>query len=319
MEFNFTGENIDTFDLPEYDITTSPDLRLIFDTEGGILMGDLNVPRALITPERMSNSLSQSGDIVFVDEEIETNDEDWIFKILIGVNLGEDVKLDSFGIKGDLEGNLQVEKMGGNFTTGRGELTLQEGIFSLYGRSMDIERGRVFFSGGPIEDPGFDVRAQKVVSSQSSGAEGVKVGVDVSGTLDDLEFNLFSDPYMEDSDILAYMVIGRPMSGSSESEENILSSAAMALGLNRGTGLIQGLTSFLPVDDVYFEGDSSEEDVSLVVGKNLTRELFVGYDHNFFDQQGEVTIRYDLGNGFYVESRTSADATGADILYSFER
>lgn len=318
-EFNFGGENIDTFRLPEYVIRANPDLRLVFDTDGGALFGKLIVPYALLTPEEMTNSLSESDDVVFIDAEDEKRDTAWYFKTLLDVELGDDVRLDGYGITGNLHGDLQVEKLSGSFVTGTGVLTMQDGQFSVYGRTLDIERGRVFFGGGPIDDPGVDVRAQKVVADQKAGPSGITVGVDVSGTAENLDFKLFSDPYMDESDILAYMVVGRSMSDTSSGDENILSSAAMALGMHQGTGLIQGLTSILPVDDVYFEGATSGERLSLVVGKRLTDELFIGYDHNFFDQLGEVTIRYELGRGFYVESRTSAEATGADLLFSFER
>ncbi|WP_163338323.1 translocation/assembly module TamB domain-containing protein [Desulfopila sp. IMCC35008] len=318
-EFNFGGENIDTFRLPEYEIRANPDLRLVFDTDGGALFGTLFIPYALLTPEKMTNSLSESDDVVFLDDEDDRTDTGWFFKTLLDVELGDDVRLDGYGIAGYLHGELQVEKLSGSFVTGTGVLTMQDGQFSVYGRTLDIERGRVFFGGGHIDDPGVDVRAQKVVADQQAGPNGITVGVDVSGTAENLDFKLFSDPYMDESDILAYMVVGRSMSDTSSGDENILSSAAMALGINQGTGLIQGLTSILPVDDVYFEGATSGERLSLVVGKRLTDEIFIGYDHNFFDQLGEVTIRYELGRGFYVESRTSADATGADLLFSFER
>lgn len=321
-EFNFAGEGIDVFELPEYTIRADPDLRLVFDTDGGALLGELTIPYAVITPEEMTNSLYESDDVVFLDsEQEEQNGEGWIFKTLLDVTLGDEVSLDGYGITGKLVGDLQVEKLSGSFVTGIGVLALEDGQITIYGRSLDIERGRVLFGGGPIDDPGVDVRAQRQVADQDAGPNGVIVGVDVSGTAESLDFKLFSEPGMDESDILAYMVVGRPMSSTSSGDKNILGSAAMALGMSQGTNLIQGLSSILPVDDIYFEGATSGtgERLSLVVGKKLTDELFVGYDHNFFDQLGEVTIRYELGRGFYVESRTSAEATGADLLFSFER
>ena len=318
-EFNFTGEDIDTFNLHEYVIRTTPDLRLVFDVDGGALFGDLLVPHAVLTPSGLSNSVTESGDVLYLDEQESDTGSGWNFKTVINVRLGDDVTVNAHGLTGSLRGELEVQRLHGALVTGRGELVLRDGAFTIYGRSLDIVRGRVFFGGGPIEDPGIDVRAQKIVADQTAGPNGVKVGVDVSGTADNLDFSLFSDPYMDESDILAYMVIGRSMSATSSGDENILNSAAMALGLNRGNRLIQGLTSILPVDDVYFEGETSGDRLSLVVGKKLTDDLFIGYDHNFFDQRGEVTIRYEIGRGFYVESRTSAEATGADLLFSFER
>ncbi|MBU1564204.1 MAG: translocation/assembly module TamB domain-containing protein, partial [Proteobacteria bacterium] len=64
---------------------------------------------------------------------------------------------------------------------------------------------------------------------------------------------------------------------------------------------------------------STKENVSLVVGKRVTKDLYIGYDLNMFNQVGQLRVRYDLTRGFSVETRSSSESTGADLLYSFER
>jgi len=51
-----------------------------------------------------------------------------------------------------------------------------EGKYTAYGRKLDIERGRLIFTGGPIDNPGIDLRAIKEFPD-------VKAGVNVRGTL----------------------------------------------------------------------------------------------------------------------------------------
>ncbi|WP_136796548.1 translocation/assembly module TamB domain-containing protein [Desulfosediminicola ganghwensis] len=317
-DFAFTGDSFDAVMLPEYAIQASPDLRLQFNEEGGHLSGKLHIPSAQVMPKNLKAAVSESGDVVFINGEEEQKAASWQFGISMLLTLGDEVKLSGYGLSGDLGGNLQIDMVPGSVMTGKGELSLEEGVFSIYGRSLDLVRSKLLFSGGPIDNPGIDARAEKVVSEGDATSEAVKVGVDVSGTVDNLEFVLYSDPPMDDTDILAYMVVGRSMSNTGQQDENLLSSAALALGLETSVGLVDRLTSLLPIDDMYIEGTTSEE-MSLVVGKKLTDELYIGYDHNFFDQLGEWLLRYDLGKGFSVETRSSTEATGADILYSFER
>jgi translocation and assembly module TamB len=57
----------------------------------------------------------------------------------------------------------------------------------------------------------------------------------------------------------------------------------------------------------------------LVVGKRLTKDLYIGYDVNMFSQLGSFRVRYNLTNGFAVETSSSSQSTGADLLYSFEK
>jgi translocation and assembly module TamB len=317
-DFRFVGENFDTVMLPEYVVRTSPDLQLSFNRDGGVLTGSLVVPHAVLTPEEMKDSLRVSDDIIYLNGAEDEKSSGWLFTTALQVMLGEDVYLDGYGLTGYLRGNLAVEKRPGTFMTGKGELSLAKGVFSVYGRTLDIVRSRVLFSGGPIDNPGMDVRAEKIVADKINRGDTITVGVDVSGPADNLEFALFSDPAMDESDILSFMVVGRSMSEAGKQEESLLGSVAMALGLEKSVGIVDSLTNILPIDEVYLEG-TSEEDVSLVVGKQLTDELYIGYDHNFFDQKGEVKVRYDLGSGFSAETRSSTDATGADLLYSFEK
>jgi translocation and assembly module TamB len=253
-----------------------------------------------------------------VDSEVEQPKDEWQMRTSLRVELGDDVRVDGYGLTGYLRGALQVESRPASYMSGRGELSLVDGEFSVYGRSLNIVRGKILFGDGPIDNPAIDVRAQKKVGDEGLSGGGWTVGVDVNGTAQELEFNLFSDPYLEDSDILAYMVVGHSMSDVAEGEDSLLGAAATALGLEKSAGLVDSLTSLLPVDEMHLKG-TMEEDISLVVGKHITDDLFIGYDHNFFKQQGEVTVRYNLGYGFSAETRSSASATGADLFFTIER
>lgn len=317
-DFHITGENFETTVLPEYEIHTTPDVRFVFDADGGRLTGKVTVPHAVLAPERMTDAVRASDDVIFIDGEREVSAGGWLFSTKMQIELGEDVRLNGYGVTGKLRGDLLVAKEPGEPMTGNGQISLVDGVYSIYGRRLSIERGRSVFAGGPIENPGIDVRAHKIVADKQKRNENIEVGVEVSGTADNLEFSLFSDPAMEESDILAYMVVGRARSQVGQQDESLLNSAAMAMGLNKGFGIFNELSGLLPVDEMYIEGEEAD-DMSLVVGKHLTEELFIGYGHNFFNQEGEVRIRYDLGSGFSVESRSTGDVTGADLLYSFEK
>jgi len=317
-DLTITGENFDTTSLPEYVLRTSPDLRFVFDRNGGSLTGRVEVPHGVIAPERMTDYVSVSDDVVYVNGDEEENGGGWPFSTSLQIQFGDDVRLDGYGITGYLRGELQVTKVPGSAMRGQGQLYLADGKFSVYGRTLTIERSRLMFAGGPVDNPGVDVRAKKIVADNKRPGETIEVGVDVSGTADNLDFTLFSNPAMEESDILAYMVVGRAMSDVGQQDESLISSAAMALGMDKQLGAFGELSELLPVDEVYIEGDRGDE-MSLVVGKHLTRELFIGYGHNFFNQEGEVRLRYNLGAGFAIETRSSGERTGTDLIYSFER
>jgi autotransporter translocation and assembly factor TamB len=177
----------------------------------------------------------------------------------------------------------------------------------------------MLFSGGPVDNPAIDARALQLIKEKSLRDGDLTIGVDVSGTLQDLDFKLFSDPVKDDRDILAYMVVGHSMSDTNKEEGGILQVAAATIGLEEEAGLVTTLTGLLPLDEMHLEGTEKDKNMSLVVGKKLTDRLYIGYDHNFFDQKGSFRASYDLGFGFSVESKSSSDSNGADLFYSIER
>ena len=314
-----TGRQFEVVSLPEYEIQANPDLQFTFDGEKGNLRGTVSVPKAHLAPREMKGSVTISKDVVYTDQEKEEKVEHWPIYSQVEVVLGDDVQLDGYGLNGRLSGSLHIDDTPDSFTSGKGELALEEGTFSIYGRSLSIERGRVLFSGGPLDNPGIDARAVQFIKEKSNLGGDLTIGVNVSGSLQELEFKLFSDPSMDDGDILAYMVVGHSMSDLKEGEGGMLQAAASTIGLGEGAGLVTTLTGLLPVDEMHLEGTEEDGDMALVVGKKLTDRLYIGYDHNFFDQKGAFRASYDLGYGFSVVSRSSAEMNAADLFYSIER
>ena len=306
------GTEVELVNLPEYHITANPDVSFSFSQQGGVLEGSLFIPQARIAPGNSSTSVSASSDVIFVDEVEEAAPSPWPLRAIIDLNLGQQVTFESFGLTGRLTGNMKIEDLPGKIMTATGELTVHDGSFSLYNKMLDIERGRLVFVGGSIDNPGVDVRAQRIIGDTT-------VGADVSGTADDLTFSLFSNPTMEQSDILAYLLVGRASLGSNLQEGGMLAEAATALGLSAGSELVGDLGDLLPIDDVHLEGGRGTENMSLVIGTHLTEDFYISYDHNFYNSVGEFRVRYDLGLGFSIETRNSVEGTGADIRYSFEK
>jgi len=119
-------------------------------------------------------------------------------------------------------------------TVGQGELNVAGGKYNLYGQKLDIEKGRLIFAGGPIGNPGLDMRVIRKTGT-------VLAGVRITGTADAPVLNLYSNPAMEESDILSYLLLGRPTNQASGTEGAVLTNAAASLGLSGGDLLARKL------------------------------------------------------------------------------
>lgn len=317
-QLKFTGSNCSLLDRRAISAAANPDLALKLGSDGGTLTGTVEVLRALIEVEKFDRSATESSDVVFIDKEIESTP--WPFRYDITVSLGDDVNVEGFGLNGSLGGNLEVANNADGTIIGRGFFDVREGSFAVYGSPLTISRGRISFDGGPVDNPGLDIKATKFIDERRSGYEKIEVGANVIGSADDFEVELYSIPSMEEGNILTYILFDNPFSAAGDNgTTGLINSATRALGFGKGSDLLGGVNSMLPVDDIRIEGGLDQQETSLVVGKKLSKDLSVSYDYNLFNNDGSFRVRYEFGKGFSVESRSSFESNAVELMYSFER
>jgi translocation and assembly module TamB len=316
MDATATGKDFEVVHLPDYEILLDPDL--LFALRKGVMQvsGKVLVPSASVTVKEAAGSVTASRDVVVVDGGEKGEKKDWPLMGTVSVELGPDVHVDAFGLKGRLLGSVTVTDAPGLPLTGKGSLTLHDGIFVVRDRALDISRGRFSFLGGPLENPGIDVLAQKKTKNKI-------VGVLASGTVNDMDLKLFSDPPMAEDAILTELLAGRSYSGTSHQVSNTVGAVATGLGLTRSGAFVEDILSRLEnqfaLDDIYVESGEKSSDVSVMIGKELSKDLYISYGYDPFTSAGIFKARYDLWKGFSVETEVGADRTGADLLWSIEK
>ncbi len=316
--FTFSGVDCELLNRRAIQAVADPQLELKLGPDGGSLTGKVAVSKALIEVEKIDRSASESSDVVFIDEVEKTSQ--WPFHYDIDVALGDQIEVTGSGLSARLGGLLKVVSSPDGTTAGRGFLDIIDGSYEVYGSPLQINRGRLTFDGGPVDNPSLDIQASKLIKESRFGYEGVEAGVKITGSASDYEMELYSVPTMSDNDILAYILLDKPFTTEGDNgTKGLVSSAAKVLGLGKGSDLLTDVSSMLPVDDIRVEGGIDTRDTALVVGKNLSEDLSVSYDYNLFKNAGSFRVRYEFGKGFSVESRNSLESSGVELLYSFER
>ncbi|MEA2115322.1 MAG: translocation/assembly module TamB domain-containing protein, partial [Thermodesulfobacteriota bacterium] len=115
-----------------------------------------------------------------------------------------------------------------------------------------------------------------------------------------------------------YLLVGHDMSASSTTEGSMLSAAAASLGIGKGGAFLKDITEETGFD-VSLAGGEKSTDVSLVVGKEVYKDLYISYGKGLTDSEGTFKARYNLKYGFSVETETTSEASGADLFWSLER
>ncbi|MGB5340239.1 MAG: translocation/assembly module TamB domain-containing protein, partial [Gammaproteobacteria bacterium] len=276
------------------------------------ITGTVRIPDAQIRLRELKGVARESGDLVLVQQEevIPQADKYQVFS-RVNVILDDKVSFDGFGLSGKLAGKVEILEQPGKVTRGQGELNIIDGQYKLYGTELDIEKGRLVFAGGPIGNPGLEMRVVRKTGD-------VLAGVRVTGTAETPKLNLFSDPAMEQSDVLSYLLLGIPTSKASGAQGAALSGAAASLGLTGGDWLANKLGGAFGLEEMRIESGESVEESSLVLGKYLSPRMYISYAVGLFDQLNTFRIRYSLSKRWAVQTEAGV-ATGADLLFSMER
>ncbi|MBX5459509.1 MAG: translocation/assembly module TamB domain-containing protein [Steroidobacteraceae bacterium] len=308
-KFRLQGENLRVMDVPEAQIDASPALDFTIEGRRIEVTGAVQVPYARIAPADLTNAVRASSDEIVAGQEEPDPSKRFEVSTGISLTLGDKVSIDTLGLTARLTGSITL-RSGGNddMTRGAGELSVQDGKYTAYGRRLDIERGRLVFSGGPVNNPGVDIRAVKEYPD-------VKAGVNVRGTLLQPRLSFFSEPSLPQSQIVSLILAGGSLeSAQNRSNPNQAGNEALAQG---SAILAQQLGARVGIEDVSLESNLANE-TSLVLGKYLSPRLYVSYGISFTEQINTLKLRYSLSDRWTVKTEVG-QARGADLVYTIEK
>ena len=322
-DLNLSGERFQLLNTHEARIRVSPDMRVEAADNRINVTGQVEIPFAQITPDPQPPSAIQaSPDQVLLSPEQSQGAADRVEQQLhadLRIILSDEVSFEGFGLKARLEGNVLAQQRPDTPVTASGELRLLDGEYRAYGQGLVIESGGIYFAGGPITRPALDVRAVR------RPVEGILVGAHVQGTLEQPEFELFSEPGMTQQEQLSYLVLGRSLNETSGGESSALSQAALALGVKGGDALAKKIGSSLGVDEIGVRAGSGEagaasdpNDAALVVGKYLSPKLYISYGIGIFEPSSILRLQYEISRHWKLITESGDAGTAADVIYTIE-
>jgi translocation and assembly module TamB len=322
MRLGIEGSKFTAVDIPAAKAVVSPDLTIVQDAKGMNVGGKVAIEMADIDVERLpgAGATKASPDVVVIDDkQREAAEESAPITADIRVDLGHRVHLVGFGIDGRITGQLDVRERPGRATTGQGQIGV-DGTYKAYGQDLRIEQGQLLFASTPIDNPGLNIRAARTLNPNATIDEGQKVGLYVSGTARRPILTVFSNPVMEQSDALSYLVTGKPLSQVKGGEGNMVGAAAQALGSAAGDLLAKSIGSKIGVDDIGVSNNEALGGTSaFTVGKYLSPRLYLSYGVGLFDPGQVITLRYLFSHRWNFEAQNATDFSRASLNYRLER
>lgn len=309
-EINISGKTFEVSNIPEARVQVSPDLKVKVKNRRFDIQGDVHIPYAKLQPKDITTAARVSDDAVIIGDE-QLPEENWLLHTRIRLTLGERVSFYGFGFEGRFGGSLLLEDEPGQLTKATGEINIPEGRYRAYGQRLDVEHGRLLYTGGPLSNPGLDLRAVRHIDD-------VTAGIKVRGSLNHPQLELFSSPAMGQTDTLAYLLLGGPIENASGEEGAMMAKAALALGLSGGDHLARTLGDRFGLDEMRVESSDKGDQASLVVGRYLSPKLYVSYGVGLVEAINTLTLRYKISDKWQLKAESS-EYQGADILYTIER
>ncbi|KAE9529839.1 translocation/assembly module TamB domain-containing protein [Testudinibacter aquarius] len=307
-------------------IDVSPNVEAKVTPQLLSLTGNVDVPWARIEIEELPESaVGNSSDLVIVDSKnratirqaLQTStlqqQNGMLISSNIMLNIGNDVLLDAYGLRANLNGTLSVrqEKTLGLY----GQVNIQNGRYASFGQDLLIRRGQISFS-GLASQPFLNIEAIRNPEAMENSK--VVAGIKVTGIAEQPDVVVFSEPGMSQDEALSYLLTGRGLSSSGDSASSASIGAAMlGLGLAKSGKLVGGIGEAFGISDLSLDtagiGDSSQ----VVVSGNITPRLQVKYGVGLFQPLAELTLRYKILPQLYLQSVSGVNQA-FDLLYQFE-
>ncbi|MCG7598483.1 translocation/assembly module TamB [Halomonas sp. McH1-25] len=326
-------------DMPEFGrLRVAPDLDIRATPELLRIRGDVQVPWARLSVSRSESppsAVAPSSDEVIItredearareaarqalEEATEGGDEaaaqalqeaGMRLDVAVDVSLGPDVQLEAYGLEAELQGDLQVRQATGPVQL-FGEINLNDGRYQAFGQDLIIRRGQVLFS-GPASQPRLQFEA---IRNPEATEDDVIAGLRVTGPASQPNLSIFSEPAMDESRALSYLLRGRAPDDAG-GDDGALTSALIGLSLSRTGGAVGQLGQVFGVEDLSLDTSGSGEESQVVVSGYLFDDLKVSYGVGIFSPIAQLTLRYKLLQNLYVEAVSGA-AQAVDLIYTF--
>ncbi|MBB1580374.1 translocation/assembly module TamB domain-containing protein [Serratia sp. OS31] len=300
---------------PMIRIDVSPDLVFEATPQLFSLNGSVDIPWARITVQELPESaVGVSSDEVMLDNQlkpIQPKTAGIPINSNLMIHVGNDVRLDAFGLKARLKGDLKVvqDKNGLGLN---GQIDIPSGRFHAYGQDLIVRKGQLMFS-GPPDQPLLNIEA---IRNPDSTEDDVTAGVRVTGLADAPKLEVFSDPAKSQQEALSYLLRGQGL-GSSGADGNAMTSMLIGMGVAQSGQLVGKIGEAFGVSNLALDTQGVGDSSQVVVSGYVLPGLQVKYGVGIFDSLATLTLRYRLMPKLYLEAVSGLDQA-LDLLYQFE-
>ncbi|MDP2646995.1 MAG: translocation/assembly module TamB domain-containing protein [Desulfobacterales bacterium] len=327
LALRLTGKNMAIPLPPGVFIRTQPDLMLSGTPALPVLTGKLAVSESRVNLDLLHGQQpaeiqvdAAPGSEQTVQVELTQKSTPWeqytsSLHADIDIDIPKNAWLKGQGINTEISGRIGVKKSPFKPFTFAGPLKTLRGSYSFQGKIFRITRGLVDFIGLEEPNPNLDMEAETRIKD-------VTIKVKISGTARNVVLTLDSDPPMERSEIISYLIFGQPSTALKRQQG--FSAETSALNLT-GRMVLAELNTILGdariLDTLTVE--TNGKDISqgtIAVGKYIHPDVFVLYRHRLkVDETDRVEVIYEINRNYSIETQIGDErSSGIDLLWEYD-
>jgi len=284
------------------------------------ITGTLEIVEADLRPdlaflERSSTAVKRDETITVVSKDgaertVPTNkhsnnglSESELFKKLtldVTLRMSRNVRVRHPDASAELRGDFHAMKKPGQDLQLIGNSEIIRGWAAFQGRRFEIVRGEIRFVGGGKINPALDILAQHRLPQYTVDAL-------VGGTVEKPSLVLRSNPSLDQADILALLLFGKPSKDLNRGEQTSLAQNALDVTSGFAAATIgSAVAEALGLDDLGF-GDLGFTGGRFGVGRYIGRSTYVTVNQELAGERGqEVSVEYQLAPDWKIGSTTTS-------------
>lgn len=228
----------------------------------------------------------------------------------------------------ELGGNMRVQRKGSNISL-QGNMVVKRGHYYYLDRPFKIIEGRFEFGNLPELNPHINIKAETqvkytITKGDTSLDTTYTINLDISGSLKEPQFRLYSNPPLSQQDIMALLSLNMTFSQKESFQSLRYTIPDRAMSYLLRTKILNEIENSIGLDalDIKPRLFSKEEgkEMRLTVGKYISKDLFVIYSHDLFSgyNKDEFKAEYRLWEDcFIVGERTEDDEYNVGLELKF--
>ena len=313
-----------------YQAIVNGDLRAAGAISAPAVSGSVEVIEGTLRPklaalEKTSVPLERDPTIVVVHErgsapistqtKAENANENGLWRALtldLKINVPKNLWIRHPNANVELSGNLSVAKKSGTEPAITGLIEAVRGWVGFQGRRFEMTRALVRFTGTQPINPSFDVVGEY-------RAENHQISVIIGGTAEKPTLTLRSDPNLEQSDILAVLLFGKPTAELTGSQQLSLRQNAIDIGAGFAAAqLTKTVADSLGLERLGLDlSELSYSGGQVRVGQYVGQQTFVSFGQEVAGKHSrEVSVEYQISRSVRIDAtREATGNNGIDIIW----